>query len=198
MKNTILTLLFIAFLTSCSKDSATETPADTLPPATTTGANTAGCIINGKVLIPKNGINSTSGQVVEGLRVQTGVNFDSVPYGNGYFAVDFTNLKDKGHSYWIYVHLINVLNAVGNYTVGQSNAEFWSFTSNNPQILARDTYDGVSNKIFLSSPNSGTITISRVDFTSRIISGTFNATLYNQSNTSETIQVTDGRFDVRF
>ena len=48
-----LLLSFIAI--SCSKDNSIETPADQLPPITTTGANTAGCIINGKILIPKNG-----------------------------------------------------------------------------------------------------------------------------------------------
>ena len=197
MRTQILSVIAIILLNSCSKDNATETPADQLPPITQTGTNTAGCIINGKIIIPKNGVNSTSGQVVDGLVVHRGINFDNTPYGNDHFAIDFSNLKDKGNSYWIYVHLNNVLNGVGNYTVGQSNAEFWSFASNNPQILVRETFNGVSGKTFLSSPNSGTITITRFDYPNKVISGTFSATLYNQSNTAETIQVTEGRFDLR-
>jgi hypothetical protein len=197
MKKIFLLLLsFIAI--SCSKDNSIETPADQLPPITTTGANTAGCIINGKVLIPKNGINSTSGQVVYGLDVSRGVNFDNIPYGNDYFSISIYNLKDKGQNYWIYIHLNNLTNSIGNYTVNQSNADFWSDASSNPQILARETYDVVSNKTFLSGSNSGTIIITRFDFPNRVISGTFNANLYNQANTSETIQVTNGRFDLRF
>lgn len=190
-----LLLSFIAI--SCSKDNSIETPTDQLPPISQTGANTVGCIINVKIIIPKNGINPTSGQIVYGLQVHRGINFDNMPYGNDHFAIDFSNLKDKGNTYWIYVHLNHVTNGAGNYTVGQSNAEYWSFASNNPQIIARETFDGVSGKTFLSSPNSGTITITRFDYPNHVISGTFNATLYNQSNTSEIIQVTEGRFDLR-
>ena len=197
MKNLILTAVFLCFLNSCTKDSANVTPADTLPPITTIGANTAGCIINGKIIIPKNGQNPTSGQIVNGLDVHRGVNFDNSPFGNDHFAIDFANLQDKGQSYWIYVHLNSVVNGVGNYTVGQSNAEFWSFASNNPQILVRETLNGVSGKTFLSRPNSGTIVITRFDYQNKVISGTFSATLFNQINTTESIQVKDGRFDLR-
>ena len=183
---------------ACNKDDDPIQPrVDQLPPATTSGANTAGCIINGKVLIPKNGINPTSGQDVYGLDGHTGINFDVIPYGNNHFAFAIYNIKDKGFNYSIYVHLNNVLNGTGNYTVGQSNAEYWSFASNNPQIIARETFDGVSGKTFLSSPNSGTITITRFDYPNHVISGTFSATLYNQTNTTEVIQVTDGRFDLK-
>ena len=82
MKNLFFIAMFICFLNSCSKDDGSETPADTLPPITTNGANTAGCVINGKIIIPKNGTNPTSGQVVNGLDVQTGFNFDNIPNGN--------------------------------------------------------------------------------------------------------------------
>ena len=196
MKKTIF-LLSIIFLTSCSKDNTTEIPQDQLPPITTAGVNTAGCIINGKVIIPKNTVNSTSGFTSYGLNVLRGTNFNNIPYGNDYFSIKFANLSDGGNSYWIYIHLNNLNNGVGNYNVGQSNAEFYSDASNNPQILVRETYNNVSGKTFLSSPNSGTINITRFDFQNSVISGTFNAILYNQSNTSEIIQVTDGRFDIK-
>ena len=197
MKKLIFATLVALTTCSCSKENASVTPPDTLPPITQVGANTAGCIINGKVLIPKNGINPTSGQDVYGLDGHTGINFDVIPYGNNHFAFAIYNIKDKGFNYSIYVHLNNVLNGTGNYTVGQSNAEYWSFASNNPQIIARETFDGVSGKTFLSSPNSGTITITRFDYPNHVISGTFSATLYNQTNTTEVIQVTDGRFDLK-
>ncbi len=197
MKKLSILLLATILLTSCSKDNAVETPADTLPPITTTGANTAGCIINGKVIIPKNTVNSINGSTAYGLRVLSGVNFYNTPFGNDFFSITIANLKDGGNSYWIYIHLNNLNTGAGNYTVSQSNAEFYSDATNIPQILVRETYDNVSGKTFLSSPNSGIITITRFDNQSKVISGTFNATLYNQSNSSETIQVTDGRFDIK-
>lgn len=195
MKTTIL-LLFLA-LASCSKDNNVSKPLDQLPPITTTGANTAGCTINGKVLIPKNGINGISGFTSYGLDVIRGTNFNNIPYGNDYFSIKFANLKDKGHSYWIYIHINNLNKGIGNYIVNQSNAEFYGDASNNPQIIVRETFDNVSGKTFLSSANSGSINITRFDFANSIISGTFNCKLYNKDNPSEIIQVTDGRFDIK-
>ena len=87
---------------------------------------------------------------------------------------------------------------MGNYIVGQSNAEFWSDASNNPQILVRETFQGISCKTFISNANSRFIKITRCDFQSRIVAGTFSATLYNKSNIMEKIEVSDGRFDLRY
>ena len=198
MKTTILILAAIFLVASCSKnDDTPPAPLDQLPAITTTGANTAGCIINGKIIIPKNGINPTSGQDVNGLDAHRGINFDNIPYGNDHFAVEFSNLKDKGNSYFIYIHLNNLINGSGNYALGQSNGEFWSNASNNPQILVRETFDGVSGKTFLSKPNFGTIVITRFDYQNKILSGTFTATLFNKDNLEEKILVTEGRFDLK-
>ena len=194
-----LFLPFLVLLFGCTKTETTNSK-DTLPPITQVGANTAGCIIDGKVLVPKNGTNSINGGVVYGLEASTGSNFNNLPYGNDYFSIIISNLKDKGHNYWIYVYIDNLSNGIGQYMVEQSNGQFFNQTSHNPQIIVRETYDGVSGKTYLSSHNSGTINITRFDFNTlynTIISGTFNATLYNDSNPTETIQVTDGRFDLK-
>ena len=47
MKILIYILSFIS-LTACNKDDNNENQQDQLPPITTTGANTAGCIIDEK------------------------------------------------------------------------------------------------------------------------------------------------------
>jgi hypothetical protein len=88
-----LLLSFIAI--SCSKDNATETPADQLPPITQTGANTAGCIINGKVLIPKNGSQAIGGSTLYGLTIGGGIHFNAPIIGDDYFYVSIQNLKDS-------------------------------------------------------------------------------------------------------
>jgi hypothetical protein len=59
MKNLFL-LLLTTLAMSCSSNSD-NTTRDQLPKITQTGANTAGCILNGKVIIPKNGEQSIGG-----------------------------------------------------------------------------------------------------------------------------------------
>ena len=196
MKKIILLLLTTVILSSCTKNDTTppEVPKDQLPAITTTGANTAGCIINGKVIIPKNGVNGISGSTVYGLKYVVGPNF-GLPNFDDTFSLTIINLKEKGVSYWIYIHINDMTIGDGIYNVEQSNGEFLN-SPNNPHIIVRETFDGVSGKTFISGSNSGIINISRFDYNSKIISGIFNCTLYNKDNPSEKIQVTDGRFDI--
>ena len=196
MKNTLL-LLVLLVLISCGRNSSDndEMSQNQLPSITQTGANTAGCIINGKVIIPKDGINPSSGFGVNGLVISTGINFYTPIYGDDYLSVSITNLIEKGQSYSVYVHLSKLTNGVGQYTVDQSNGEYNVYASRNPQIIVRETNDGVSGTTYLSGPNSGKINITT--FNNTTCSGTFSATLYNKDDPSKTLQVTEGRFDVR-
>jgi hypothetical protein len=198
MKNSILLVILSFLIFSCSKTENTtpETPPDQLPAITTTGANTAGCVINGKVIIPKNTVNSTSGFISYGLRTGAGINFHPPIIGDDYKFFDIANLKDKGISYSIYIHLNDMTMGTGLYTVGQSNNQYFIDGPNNPQIIVRETFDNVSGKTFISGANSGTINITKFEYTNGIYSGTFNCTLYNKDVPTEIIQVTDGRFDI--
>ena len=191
------TLLLFFALASCSKDNDNNTTQDQLPPITTIGANTAGCIINGKVLIPKNTINSTSGYPVYGLTTGAGVNFNAPIMGDDYWFLKIDNLRSKDKNYGIYIHLNDMTMGIGNYIVGQSNGESFADGPNNPQIIVSEYVGTVyTGKCYYSSSNSGEISITRFDYTNGIYSGIFNATLYNKDNPSEKIQVTDGRFDI--
>jgi hypothetical protein len=53
---TSLSIIFIAFVlmaSGCKKNSnSNNSPVDQLPPATQTGANTFGCLINGQAFTP--------------------------------------------------------------------------------------------------------------------------------------------------
>lgn len=192
MKTTIL-LLFLT-LSSCSKDKTEDTPQDQLPPITTIGANTAGCIINGKVLIPKNGSQSFGGPALYGLNKTQGNNF--WPNKDDYWQLEIANKRDVNGA-GVILYIKNMSAGNGNYEVGQSNGELYSGGPNNNQIIASIKENGV-NKTYWSSSNSGIIKITRSDLASgiSIYSGTFNCTLYNKDNTSEIIQITDGRFDI--
>ncbi len=190
MKNTILSLLFV-IIASCSKDN-NQTPEDQLPPATTIGANTAGCYINGKLLIPKNGSASFVGTPY-GLEKNQGNNF--WPNKNDYWQLEIANKKD-GNSASIFLWIKNMSSGNGDYLIDQSNGNFYVDGPNNNQVIAF-LFNNGNMTTYYSANNSGVIKITRSDLGVgiSIYSGTFNAILYNKDNPTETIKITDGRFD---
>ncbi len=196
MKNLILLLLTTFVISCCNKgdDEQPKTELEKLPPATQTGANTAGCYINGELLIPKNGEQQFGGSPAYGLQRYSGVNFGSTN-GDDYYAVQIVNKKDIGGDF-IYLQLPTLINGIGDYIINQSNNEFYMDGPNNPHVIVK-TYDGVNlGKVYLSASNSGIIKITKFDFPNRIVSGIFNLTVYNKDNPNETIEITDGRFDI--
>ena len=57
----IMLLAFTGVCCSCQKDDDSDLPPiEQLPPQTTVGANTAGCLVNGEVLIPKGNANQST------------------------------------------------------------------------------------------------------------------------------------------
>ena len=193
MKTTLL-VLFLA-LASCSKNNDTlQTPQEQLPQITTIGANTAGCIINGKILIPKNGEQQFGGSPKYGLNINAGINFNEPIIGDDYWQLEIANKKDS-NSAGIILWIKNMQNGNSDYILGQSNGELYTDGPNNNQIIAGIKENGV-NKTYWSGTNSGIIKITRFDYLNGIYSGIFNVTLYNKDNPLETIQVTDGRFDI--
>ena len=192
MKKLFLILLTTFSLSCCSKDD--NTTQDQLPPITTTGANTAGCIINGKVLIPKNGSQAIGGSPLYGLNLNTQGTF--YPNRNGYWQLEIANKKDiNGVGIILWIKNMSVGN--GDYLVDQSNGELYFYGPNNNQIIAGITENG-TNKTYWSSQSAGIIKITRSDlgYGIAMFSGTFNCTLYNKDNPNEIIQITDGRFDI--
>lgn len=193
MRNTLLLFTLAISLANCSNDN-NNTPEDKLPPITQVGANTAGCYINGELLIPKNGEQQFGGSPAFGLNINAGINFNAPIVGDDYFQLEIANKKDTNGA-GIILYIRNMQNGNGNYIIDQSNGELYMDGPNNNQIIAGIRKNGIS-KTYYSSQNSGIITITRFDYPNGIYSGIFNATLYNKDNPSEQIQVTDGRFDI--
>jgi hypothetical protein len=195
----IISLIVFALLASCTKKDEPTIIQDTLPPITTNGTNTAGCIINGMVIIPKNTMNTVFGgpSTIYGLSTHIGSNFNP-PDFNDFYTIEIINLKKReGINYSIYVQFNNLTNGIGDYIVGQSANDPFVNYPDNPQILVQEFNNGIyTGKKFLSSPNSGLIKLTRFDYSNNIKAGTFYCTLYNKDNPSETIKVTDGRFDI--
>ena len=190
---TLLIAIFCAVLTSCTKSESIP-DQDQLPPVTEVGSNKAGFLLNGKVIIPKNGTQAIGTGANYGLFKNQGINF--WPNKNDYWQLEIANKKDN-KSASIFLWIKNMSTGNGNYVVGQCNGSLYSYGPNNNQIIAFSDVDNV-NKVYYSSVNSGNIKITRSDLGSgiSIYSGIFNATLYNKDNTAEKIQITEGRFDI--
>ncbi|MBP7172721.1 MAG: DUF5025 domain-containing protein [Cloacibacterium sp.] len=175
---TFFLLLLIGFSAISCTDRNTETKTDQLPPITQTGANTAGCLVDGKVLIPKNGSQAIGGPPAYGLVI-------SRLYGS--FRLDIKNYKNA----FIHLFIKKLEDNKSIYNIEQSDGEFYEPHSNNSESQLSISYN---YKEYLSSSNSGTINITKNSYP--IISGTFTATLYNKDNPSEKINITEGRFDI--
>ena len=61
-------------------------------------------------------------------------------------------------------------------------------------------YDYTENifKWYCSIENAGVLTITRYDLENRIVSGTFSCTLQNRDDPTEQIEITQGRFDIKW
>lgn len=189
MKPTILSIFLLAIFTlftesSCHK-SKPSNPLDQLPPATQTGANTFGCLINGEVFKPKG--PSGGGPILLSTYIYLADNYDT-----GYFfqlaASDVSNPP-------------NVI-GVGIFT-------------DSLQIQANETYSlgdkwvrgkayGIFNFFTSQSLNSyntsselpGELNITKFDSIKQIVCGTFWFNVIN--NLGDTVKISDGRFDMHF
>jgi hypothetical protein len=167
---TLILSVFILSSTSCKNDDD-DTPAnpiDQLPPETQTGENTFGCLINGKPFVVKN-----TGQL--GAIYQQG-------------QLQFS----------------------GTVEVGSSSDESVAFNLVDPLIedqeysFKNDLYKAGYSKIVneltciyeFEDTFEGKIIFTKIDQVDHIISGTFEFSTVTSD--CETINITNGRFDMRY
>ena len=169
-----LALLFV--FSSCSKE------VDELPPATQTGANTFGAKVNGKNwtparfgIIPANNLLEAFINSPESIIIYAR-NFSSSPTET-VMELQIGGLTGPG----VY-HL--------NKTISKPSADGYAY-----YVKRTITPEGEWQT---STDYTGTVTITKFDRTERIISGTFEFRAGNLSNPSESITVSDGRFDVKY
>ena len=190
MRTTLLLSLAVALLAaSCKKDD----PAAGLPAATHTGANTAGCFVNGEPFVAS-GFGSGPGKVA-GL----GGGF---AYDSAYYLRLNGQLGGQDGSLHIY------LRSIPNY---KTNSLIRSYLLNEQSAYmpAASPKQCRNYGAFFPNDNSGEVYITddihvgKVDFThvnladlSRpITAGTFEFTAVSTSDPSKVLRVTSGRFD---
>jgi hypothetical protein len=191
MKN-LMTLLLLALLTSCSEESNSN-PESQLPPITQTGANTFGCLIDGKLFIPRDGTGNWSGS-------NNAVSIYGDPTGNNqYREIEVRDYKSE-RTAKIMIHIQNLPQiGSGNYIFNTSNGMSNIDGPNHTYLYCRVYRESTNSyQYYHSFENSGTINITRYQLipnVSLFISGTFSCSVKNSANPNDIIEITNGRFD---
>ncbi|AIZ65409.1 hypothetical protein PK28_17200 (plasmid) [Hymenobacter sp. DG25B] len=171
----VASLTVLLLLSQCKKHEASPQ----LPPETTIGAMTFGCKVDGRIFLPKDG----AGQL--GLYVQY-VNLGTEPDGDSYFlnipAVRWRPSPSEG----IHITADSLLVEEGK-----------TYSFKNSKGSAQASYRSSPNTYQKLDQDEGELTITRFDRTQGILSGRFHFVGTN-AQTGQQVQVTDGRFDVKF
>lgn len=167
--------LIILMAASCKKNKAVpKTELEKLPPITQTGANTFGCLLNGKAWIPGGG--GFFGNVLS-------VQYDPA-FEGGSLSVRAKKITN-GTSVRITLNGDSI-NTVGSFLL-LLHSQFNVVFSDQMNCNFHTYYD---------KPILGILNISNFDRNNRIISGTFSFKI----STAECglIEATEGRFDVKY
>ena len=168
-------LLLCFCFADCKKKMVTKTELEKLPPITQTGANTFGCLLNGVAWIPKDNYGQAT------FRLEADPTFQ-----DGVFGVTASRNYSQGKLQSI---------SVGSDSCRNAGIYSFSFRRN------RAYYADYDDSLVLISGDVGTfctgnLTITRYDLINRIFSGTFEYTIAKAG--SDTIRITNGRFDKKF
>ena len=186
-------LFFLLLLMSCSNDDSS--PIDALPSATQIGANTFGCLINGKALLPRSGNNNLFNPLsgVDLFRGYPEDNFD-------YYELEVTDYLSSPTSR-LFFHMHNAPeNGTGNFIIDESNG-FGDIDGFEHNYIHCRLFSKATNSFqtYVSYNNSGSFTITKLTLSTgsgTILSGTFNCKLRNIENPNDEVEITDGRFDI--
>lgn len=184
MKYLIIAAIFLLItVASCKKENTLQDELAKLPPATQTGANTFGCLINGKAWIAEN------------IGCKLFCRYSSFYlYQNSNFGGSINITAHKIYSDQTFEQTIEIvldsLNFFRSRTISISNqntrAGYIDYTlQGNCRIFNRN-YDSTVNY-------TGVVNITYFDVTKGIITGTFEFTLTKPG--CETLAITNGRFD---
>ncbi|MCO5253829.1 MAG: hypothetical protein M9892_05625 [Bacteroidetes bacterium] len=193
-----LLLLLVFSSLRCNKDDdgifKQKRPTE-LPPITTEGKNTFGCLVDGELLVPypRKAIKDN----FEGL-YYSGVWGDE---HHGSFHMFAAMDGIQGHeSKVINIRLFNRVFDVGEYLLFNDSLNSGNTNTTDYNNASLRVYDEKGKSTFESwrvpNPNSGRLNILRLDTLNRIMAGTFYFDAVNKEG--DTIKVTDGRFDLKY
>lgn len=170
-----LTLVAGLFLSLLLLQCHTE-PVRALPPQSTSGANKAGCLVDGQVLVPRDARGRAGTSL--GFRLSTTASQASFALG----------LSDEADESMPFVELsADSLVLVE----GQS----YPFSASAHGGVVKGSCFTRSGGVYTSTvPASGTLTITRVDRAAKLLAGRFEF-VGTDRVTGQQVRITDGRFD---
>lgn len=178
MKNISILFLLCSVLlfSSCSNDDDNCVGIDCLPPATTTGEGTFGCLVNGEPFVDNSGVFNAFYQLVDGE----------------YFFNITANFNNKKPL---------VISLATNSLEIESNSSYQLVSREQSSFYAEVTFDN-DPPLFLNdnttnNSNPGLIDIILLDKQENIVSGRFNFQIQDTIN-NKTYNITEGRFDAQF
>jgi len=174
MRN-ILTILLAAILFSACTKEVTE-----LPPATQTGADTFGAMVDGNFWVPKD-FGPLNNDILQ-IRI----------VGNNVFitASDFSGSPSEKE----FQIFLKDVTGPGTFQLN-TDVGYPSTSAHNAYYVKRNF--SPTDEWITSSAHGGSVTITKFDLANHIVSGTFQFTMGNLTNPSDVVTVTDGRFDIK-
>ncbi len=164
----LVACLLLTAMQCCKTDPKPNNPIDQLPPATQTGENTFGCLVNGEAFVVTN--TSKMSAVYQGGGVQISGTLDNDVFDQNILIVLIDPLEEDE----LY-DLTNFNMHRAQVRTGTDMAVCW--------YNFEDAYQGL-------------FSFSNIDRTNFIISGTFEFSTV--TNDCDTIRITDGRFDMQY
>jgi hypothetical protein len=188
-KKYLLSLLFLGAVAclspSCQKNGAGGgSSGDQLPDATTIGANTFGCMVNGQVFVPHGSSNPGSHS--------TQCNYI---YTNGGYYLTVAASNDNNSTFIVNIGLNTNMLSI-------NEGQILKLEDRNAPGKACGLYSLVNASVITYQTTAiinGQLHITKFDQTKQIVSGTFNFdAIRTDISKSDTIHVTDGRFDMKY
>ncbi len=173
-----LQILFLLFMSGCELFKSAD-KTDQLPPATQEGKNTFGCLVNGKVWLPK-GNNGTA---------NLDASYDPNFQGASIFDLSAYKINTDIDRQYFYLFATNVTTG-GSYDL--SSVQLGTITFDYSYESSTDCNYNRDSVVF----RTGTLTISKFDLGQGIISGKFLGVLARPN--CDTLKITEGRFDMKF
>jgi hypothetical protein len=174
MKHLLLFLILALTVSCCKNDDDNNTnPIDQLPPATQTGEQTFGCLLDGEPFLPGSGQNPLD-------CVYQFVN------GGYYFSLQ-ANKRDEMNN--------RITIAIGTNDLEIQQGQTYALFENTPEN-ANGVYSYAANITYTTQIHTGELTITKLDFDNNIVSGTFFFDILDYNG--DLHEIREGRFDVRF
>jgi hypothetical protein len=179
MKTYIKIIIIALIFVSCSNDdNKPSNPVDQLPPATQTGAQTIGCLVNG-VPFTDSGVMNNFYQFINGEYFLV-INWEmNTSEGFMFGQIDLSKIEiNEGETY-----TLNISDFLEDDYVGGNG----TYATNIGEQSQYETNETVT----------GHIHFTRFDTENFIMSGTFEFQA-KEIQSGKTINITDGRFDLNF